>query len=193
MASGECRRLCDQLNFRWHLNEPINRLFCSLDVPGASRNVLHLFRKIGELSESENHHPELVWFQGCLEIQVWTHKIKALAESDFILAAKIDHILAESDIQTMAFDCLRYEDLSLVSPEVCRGWYAIDEKGALYRQYSFGDFKLPWEYALKLLEQMGGSDGGIQGIELGYGHLGVRVGGLRKGKLADEISTLIKM
>lgn len=46
----------------------------------------------GEICEQENHHAnfELGW--GRVGIQIWTHKINGLTESDFILAAKIDEV-----------------------------------------------------------------------------------------------------
>ena len=46
----------------------------------------------GKICELENHHAnfELGW--GQVGIQIWTHKINGLTESDFILAAKIDEV-----------------------------------------------------------------------------------------------------
>ena len=48
--------------------------------------------KVGELAESEGHHPDLWFGWGYARIKIFTHAIKGLAESDFILAAKIDQI-----------------------------------------------------------------------------------------------------
>jgi len=48
--------------------------------------------KIGELSEKEGHHPDISFGWGYAKITIFTHAIKGLAESDFILAAKIDKI-----------------------------------------------------------------------------------------------------
>ena len=47
---------------------------------------------IGELAEEQFHHPELNVGWGHLEVEIWTHKIGDLVESDFILAAKIDQL-----------------------------------------------------------------------------------------------------
>ena len=44
-----------------------------------------------KLVEAEGHHPDL-WFFFGYAIKIFTHAIKGLAESDFILAAKIDKI-----------------------------------------------------------------------------------------------------
>ena len=48
--------------------------------------------EVGNISESENHHPDIIFGWGYAKIQIFTHKINGLVESDFILAAKIDKI-----------------------------------------------------------------------------------------------------
>ncbi len=48
--------------------------------------------KVGDISEEENHHPDILFGWGYCKVKIFTHAIKGLAESDFILAAKIDKI-----------------------------------------------------------------------------------------------------
>ena len=48
--------------------------------------------KVGNLAEEENHHPDISFGWGYCSIKIFTHAIQGLAESDFILAAKIDQI-----------------------------------------------------------------------------------------------------
>ena len=48
--------------------------------------------KVGSISELEGHHPDIHFGWGYAKIKIFTHAIKGLAESDFILAAKIDQI-----------------------------------------------------------------------------------------------------
>ena len=48
--------------------------------------------KVGNIAEEENHHPDITFGWGYCKIKIFTHAIKGLAESDFILAAKIDKI-----------------------------------------------------------------------------------------------------
>ena len=48
--------------------------------------------KVSSIAESESHHPDVMFGWGYATIQIFTHKIKGLVESDFILAAKIDKI-----------------------------------------------------------------------------------------------------
>ena len=47
---------------------------------------------VGEIAETEGHHPDLIVKWGSVEILLSTHSIKGLSENDFILAAKIDEI-----------------------------------------------------------------------------------------------------
>jgi 4a-hydroxytetrahydrobiopterin dehydratase len=49
-------------------------------------------KKIGKIAEEEGHHPDINFGWGYAKIKVYTHAIKGLSESDFILAAKIDKI-----------------------------------------------------------------------------------------------------
>ncbi len=48
--------------------------------------------KVGNIAETEGHHPDITFGWGYCKIKIFTHAIKGLAESDFILAAKIDKI-----------------------------------------------------------------------------------------------------
>ena len=48
--------------------------------------------EIGKISEQEGHHPDISFGWGYAKIKISTHAIQGLAESDFILAAKIDKI-----------------------------------------------------------------------------------------------------
>ena len=48
--------------------------------------------RVGDIAEKEGHHPDIMYGWGYATIQIFTHKIKGLVESDFILASKIDQI-----------------------------------------------------------------------------------------------------
>ncbi len=48
--------------------------------------------KVGIIAENESHHPDISFGWGYCKVKIFTHAIKGLAESDFILAAKIDKI-----------------------------------------------------------------------------------------------------
>ncbi len=57
------------------------------------KEALNFTNKVGELAEKEGHHPDIYLSYGKVKIQLWTHKINGLTESDFILAAKCDELL----------------------------------------------------------------------------------------------------
>jgi 4a-hydroxytetrahydrobiopterin dehydratase len=52
----------------------------------------NFINKVGEISENENHHPDISFGWGYSKIVITTHAIEGLSENDFILAAKIDQI-----------------------------------------------------------------------------------------------------
>jgi len=54
------------------------------------RSALALVNRIGAIAEAEGHHPDLELGWGRVGVKIYTHKINGLAESDFVLAAKID-------------------------------------------------------------------------------------------------------
>ena len=49
--------------------------------------------KVGDIAEIENHHPDISFGWGYSKIKIFTHAINGLAESDFILASKIDKVI----------------------------------------------------------------------------------------------------
>ena len=53
-------------------------------------NSLDFVTKVGQISENENHHPDISLGWGYAKIIITTHAIEGLSENDFILAAKID-------------------------------------------------------------------------------------------------------
>ena len=53
----------------------------------------NFINKVGQISESEGHHPDILFGWGYAEIKITTHAIKGLSENDFILAAKIDQLV----------------------------------------------------------------------------------------------------
>ncbi len=56
---------------------------------------LAFVNRIGGIAEQQNHHPDIYLAWGKVRVEVWTHKINGLTESDFIFAAKVDAALAE--------------------------------------------------------------------------------------------------
>jgi 4a-hydroxytetrahydrobiopterin dehydratase len=56
------------------------------------KQALAFTNRVGELAEDVGHHPDIYLAWGKVKIQIWTHKIDGLTESDFILAAKIEEL-----------------------------------------------------------------------------------------------------
>ncbi|HUI81238.1 MAG TPA: 4a-hydroxytetrahydrobiopterin dehydratase [Bryobacteraceae bacterium] len=54
--------------------------------------ALDFVNRAGAIAEQEGHHPDLYLSWGKVGVEIWTHKINGLTESDFILAAKIDGV-----------------------------------------------------------------------------------------------------
>lgn len=47
---------------------------------------------VGQLAQSENHHPDIHLGWGKVTVELSTHAVKGLSENDFILAARIDDL-----------------------------------------------------------------------------------------------------
>ena len=54
--------------------------------------ALKFTNKVGQLAETEDHHPSLLTEWGKVTVTWWTHKIKGLHNNDFIMAAKTDRL-----------------------------------------------------------------------------------------------------
>jgi 4a-hydroxytetrahydrobiopterin dehydratase len=50
--------------------------------------------KLAAVAEEEAHHPDFCVHYSRVDVTLWTHAVSGLSENDFILAAKIDGILA---------------------------------------------------------------------------------------------------
>jgi 4a-hydroxytetrahydrobiopterin dehydratase len=52
--------------------------------------ALGFVNRVGAIAEAEGHHPDVHLAWGKVRLEIWTHAIDGLTESDFILAAKAD-------------------------------------------------------------------------------------------------------
>jgi 4a-hydroxytetrahydrobiopterin dehydratase len=59
------------------------------------REALTFIQQVGELAESEGHHPEISFGWGYATVSLRTKKIKGLHENDFIMATKINRLARE--------------------------------------------------------------------------------------------------
>lgn len=90
LTAAETDRLLLKLGSQWMLNEKghLHKEYKFKDFLTA----MAFANKIATLAEQQGHHPDLSIAWGKCGIEIWTHKINGLSESDFILAAKIDSI-----------------------------------------------------------------------------------------------------
>ncbi len=66
----------------------ISRAFTFKDF----KQAMAFANKVGDIAESEGHHPDMEIGWGRVGITLTTHAINGLHDNDFILAAKIDLI-----------------------------------------------------------------------------------------------------
>jgi len=64
--------------------------------------ALEFVNRIGAICEQQGHHPDVYMTWGKVSLEVWTHKIDGLTESDFILAAKFDEVPVPNQSKTAA-------------------------------------------------------------------------------------------
>ena len=78
----------------WDIKKKENNIFF-LEKNFTFKNFVEsqkFINQVSDISENEGHHPDITFGWGYAKIQIFTHKINGLVESDFILAAKIDQI-----------------------------------------------------------------------------------------------------
>ena len=87
LKGEDLTRLHDQLD-RWDVIDE-HHLSKTCKFPDFVK-ALAFVNRVGGLAEQQGHHPDIFLAWGRVRIEIWTHKIDGLTESDFILAAKID-------------------------------------------------------------------------------------------------------
>ena len=90
----EIQKKLSEIN-EWQLNENKEMIFKKIKLK-SFKKALHFTNLIGELAEEEGHHPDISLGWGYCLVMIHTHAIKGLSINDFILAAKIDQIILQS-------------------------------------------------------------------------------------------------
>jgi len=88
MERAKAEEMLKQLGRGWQLNKDghLERLYTFKDFAEA----LAFVNQVGAVAETEGHHPDLYLAWGKCKVELWTHKINGLTESDFYMAAKAD-------------------------------------------------------------------------------------------------------
>jgi len=91
MGNGRAEELRLELDEGWALNADghLERAYTFSNFVDA----LAFANRVGEIAEEQNHHPDLHVAWGKCTVEIWTHKIQGLTESDFYFAAKADRAL----------------------------------------------------------------------------------------------------
>jgi 4a-hydroxytetrahydrobiopterin dehydratase len=84
----QTKTLLDELRGGWKIvdNHHLDKTYIFDDF----KQALDFTNKVGEIAEAQGHHPDIHLAWGQVRLNIWTHKIDGLTESDFILAAKAD-------------------------------------------------------------------------------------------------------
>jgi 4a-hydroxytetrahydrobiopterin dehydratase len=85
--------LLEELGGGWRVNAAghLYRGYEFADFAGA----LAFANRVGAIAEEQAHHPDLHVAWGRCGVEIWTHKIDGLTESDFFLAAKVARAAAQ--------------------------------------------------------------------------------------------------
>jgi 4a-hydroxytetrahydrobiopterin dehydratase len=58
------------------------------------KEAMEFVNKVADVANSEDHHPDIYIYYNKVKMDLSTHAIGGLSENDFIVAAKINHLLS---------------------------------------------------------------------------------------------------
>ena len=95
MEKSRAEALLRELDDGWRLNADghLDRTYSVENFATA----MAFANKVAGVAESEGHHPDLHIAWGKCTVEIWTHKIRGLTESDFYFAAKADRAFKTTD------------------------------------------------------------------------------------------------
>lgn len=95
MAKSHAQELLRELDDGWRLNadDHLERAYAFKNFAQA----IAFGNKVADIAEDQGHHPDLHIAWGKCKVEIWTHKISGLTESDFYFAAKVDRAFKASN------------------------------------------------------------------------------------------------
>lgn len=96
LGDAQCRELMSALHGDWTLSDDGLRISRKFSFPAYSR-TLGFANAVAWIAIVEGHHPVLTVSYGNCNVSYTTHAINGLTDSDFICAAKIDRLAADSN------------------------------------------------------------------------------------------------
>ena len=93
LAQARAEALLTELGAGWVLNDNghLERTYTFKNFSQA----MAFANRVAQVADVEAHHPDLHVTWGACTVEIWTHKISGLTESDFFFAAKADRALEE--------------------------------------------------------------------------------------------------
>jgi 4a-hydroxytetrahydrobiopterin dehydratase len=79
----------------WSLRDNVSRIERTYKFRNF-REAFQFVERVAALAEDEGHHPDIGFGWGYATVSLHTKKIKGLHENDFIMAAKLDRVAAET-------------------------------------------------------------------------------------------------
>ena len=95
LRADQSAALLDALHADWSISDDGLRISRKFDFPAYSR-TLGFANAVAWIAIVEGHHPVLIVSYGSCEVNYTTHAINGLSDNDFICAAKIDRIAADT-------------------------------------------------------------------------------------------------
>ena len=95
LAASRSAELLKELEPGWEITHNGRHLEKTYPFPDFAE-AMAFANRVAEVAEKESHHPDLHVAWGKCRVEIWTHKIDGLTESDFYLAAKADRARVSS-------------------------------------------------------------------------------------------------
>ena len=89
LTEHQAKDLLGQLDPSWELTNGATHLQLSYLFENFVC-AMEFANRLADIAEEEGHHPDLHISWGKCTVDLWTHKINGLTESDFFMAAKSD-------------------------------------------------------------------------------------------------------
>lgn len=92
-TSEEIQNFLLQLKTEWHVSDQkkLVKVYTFKDF----KEALLFVNKIGEVAESEGHHPDLELSWGKVVVTLSTHAINGLSINDFVIARRVEILYTE--------------------------------------------------------------------------------------------------
>lgn len=93
LKEDETKDYMGNVDSSWKTKQSPDRIVRTFEFENFNE-ALGFVNKVGEIAKKEGHHPNInIYDYNKVDVELWTHKIGGLHESDFMMAAKIDKLV----------------------------------------------------------------------------------------------------